>query len=83
MNDAELEALARQLWAIHDEACPDGSVITWEDLNRCQREAWIQVAEFVSARDDDIEEAAKYGTLRGARDAVTKLLNESEWPDHR
>lgn len=47
MDIKEQEALARQLWAIHDEAWPDGSVLTWDDLQPLQREAWIQVAQFV------------------------------------
>lgn len=81
MDDKELEALAQQLFALYDEALGYPYLIAWDALEPNQREAWIQVAEFVSARDGDIKEQAKYGTV--PRDAVTKLLNESEQPDHR
>ena len=53
MGISEQEALARQLHAIHREAMGDvsGSPYQWEQISIEVREAWIQVAQFVEARE--------------------------------
>ena len=48
----ELEALAKQLWTIHAEALGFQYQLNWYDLDAQDREAWIQVAEFVDKRGD-------------------------------
>lgn len=50
MSDKEQEALARQLWALYAETrgyIAEAQII-WEDLAPVEREAWIQVAQFVA-----------------------------------
>lgn len=51
MGSSEQEALARQLFALHEEAL--GEPHSWPDLKPEHREAWIQVAQFVEARNNE------------------------------
>jgi hypothetical protein len=62
----ETVTLARHLWNIFDEAYPSAA-ITWDDLARYEREAWVQVAQFVDTqikKATDIMCADCYETFR-------------------
>jgi hypothetical protein len=48
MGISEQEALARQLYKIHEEALGTGKA-EWELESPAWREAWIQVAQYVEA----------------------------------
>ncbi len=55
MSISEQEALARQLWALHQEALGGYDQSLWTDeLTSIEREAWIQVAQFVEARNEPL-----------------------------
>ena len=46
----ETIALAKQLWALHQEALGGYDVSLWdEELTTIEREAWVQVAQFVDS----------------------------------
>lgn len=63
--------LAQQLFALHDEALGYSYKLSWDDLEPNQREAWVQVAQFVEAR------------LRAVVDVSLDLGRLMETPDHR
>lgn len=44
--------LAQQLFALHDEALGYPYRLSWDSLEPRQREAWVQVAQFVEARSN-------------------------------
>jgi hypothetical protein len=55
MSDEKDEALARQLWALHQEALGGAMHVSiWDEaLTSIEREAWVQVAQFVDARQNE------------------------------
>lgn len=54
MPDTEIDALAKLLWALHAEALGylDKAMVGWDDLKPYEREAWIQVVEYIAANFD-------------------------------
>ena len=47
------EALAQQLYALYWEALGKLQFWTWEELKPEEREAWVQIAQFIDARTDE------------------------------
>lgn len=80
MGINEQEALARQLYKIHEEALGTGKG-EWELESPAWREAWIQVAQFVEGRDIETEDIAMYGSSRNTRTVVDDLMDK--YPDHK
>ena len=65
----ETDNLASQLFALHEEAL--GEPHSWLDLKPEQREAWVQVAQYMEAR------------LRAVVDVSLDLGRLMEAPDHK
>lgn len=76
--------LARQLWSLYAEArgyIAQASV-TWDDLIPVEREAWVQVAQFVEARGSTEPDAERDPIVRvnGKVTVYKKTLKPGEMP---
>lgn len=78
----ETIALAKQLWALHQEALGGYDVSLWdEELTTIEREAWVQVAQHVDARDSTSEYIDIYARNGGIEYKKIKMLIDE--PDHK
>ena len=75
------EQLARKLWALHEEALGymDSVEHSWDGLTAVQREAWIQVAQFVEAMLENYILIYGYN----GKEAYVGLDQYIKAPDHR